>query len=97
MAMSSSPNGSTPTTSTTSSTLPAEIAAKLPKQPPAVQLNPLNGQQFTTKYYDLLKKRMGLPVWEYKQAFMKSLELNQTTVLVGETGSGKTTQVNLNI
>lgn len=78
-----------------SSTLPADILAKLPKQPPSMQVNPLNNQPFSTKYYDILKKRMLLPVWEYKQAFMASLERNQTTVLVGETGSGKTTQVNI--
>lgn len=74
------------------STLPPEILAKLPKQQ-MIQSNPLTGQPFSTKYYDLLKKRLTLPVWEYKQAFMTTLEKNQVTVLVGETGSGKTTQV----
>ena len=73
--------------------MPPEILAKLPKQPQSAQVNPLNGQPYSNKYYDILKKRMGLPVWEYKQAFMAALEKNQSTVLVGETGSGKTTQV----
>lgn len=36
---------------------------------------------------------MQLPVWEYKQAFMTTISKNQVTVLVGETGSGKTTQI----
>jgi pre-mRNA-splicing factor ATP-dependent RNA helicase DHX15/PRP43 len=58
-------------------------------------MNPLNGQPFSNKYYDILKKRILLPVWEYKQAFMTTLAKNQVTVLVGETGSGKTTQVNI--
>ena len=74
------------------STLPPEILAKLPKQPQSPQLNPLNNQPFSAKYYDILKKRMQLPVWEYKQSFMATLEKHQVTVLVGETGSGKTTQ-----
>jgi pre-mRNA-splicing factor ATP-dependent RNA helicase DHX15/PRP43 len=74
------------------STLPPEILAKLPKQAQSVQLNPLNGKPYSVKYYDILKKRMSLPVWDYKEAFMATLQKNQTTVLVGETGSGKTTQ-----
>ena len=73
--------------------MPPEILAKLPKQPQGAQVNPLNGLPYSTRYYDILKKRMGLPVWEYKQAFMATLNKNQTTVLVGETGSGKTTQI----
>jgi HrpA-like RNA helicase len=39
------------------------------------------------------EKRRQLPVWEYKDAFMATLQKNQVTVLVGETGSGKTTQI----
>lgn len=75
------------------STLPPEILAKLPKQQAGPQLNPLTGLPYSNKYYEILKKRMQLPVWEYKEAFMKTLNDNQVTVLVGETGSGKTTQI----
>ena len=75
------------------SSLPPEILAKLPKQQQATQLNPLNGCSYSNKYFDILKKRMQLPVWEYKNSFMTTLNENQVTVLVGETGSGKTTQV----
>jgi HrpA-like RNA helicase len=57
------------------------------------QLNPLNKMVFTPRYYDLLKKRKQLPVWEYKDKFMELLASHQTIVLVGETGSGKTTQI----
>ena len=35
----------------------------------------------------------GLPVWQAKTDFTKMLNENQTTILVGETGSGKTTQI----
>jgi pre-mRNA-splicing factor ATP-dependent RNA helicase DHX15/PRP43 len=75
------------------STLPPEILAQLPKEKVASRINPLNGKPYSTKYYDILKKRMSLPVWEYKEAFMTTLDKYQVTVLVGETGSGKTTQV----
>lgn len=78
---------------TKKSSLPPEILAKLPKQPISSSVNPLNNQPFSTKYYEILKKRIQLPVWEYKQSFMATLEKHQTTVLVGETGSGKTTQI----
>ena len=67
------------------STLPAEILAKLPKQPLSSSINPLNGQQYSGKYYDILKKRIQWPVWEYKSSFMATLEKHQVTVLVGET------------
>lgn len=35
----------------------------------------------------------GLPVWQAREDFIKMLHENQTTILVGETGSGKTTQI----
>lgn len=48
---------------------------------------------YTPRYYEHFRKRIGLPVWEYKDKFMDLLGKNQILVLVGETGSGKTTQV----
>jgi HrpA-like RNA helicase len=45
------------------------------------------------RYQEFLRKRITLPVWEYRAEFMKRLEENQCIVLVGETGSGKTTQI----
>jgi HrpA-like RNA helicase len=46
-----------------------------------------------SRYQEFLRKRITLPVWEYRAQFMKLLEENQCIVLVGETGSGKTTQI----
>jgi pre-mRNA-splicing factor ATP-dependent RNA helicase DHX15/PRP43 len=56
-------------------------------------VNPFTKKNYSQQYFDLLKSRRQLPVWEYKDVFMTSLEKNQVTVLVGETGSGKTTQI----
>ncbi|EDV19739.1 uncharacterized protein TRIADDRAFT_61750 [Trichoplax adhaerens] len=55
-------------------------------------INPYNKQAYSDRYYDILKKRTKLPVWEYKEKILSTLRKNQATVLVGETGSGKTTQ-----
>lgn len=35
----------------------------------------------------------GLPVWQAKDDFVNMINSHQTTILVGETGSGKTTQI----
>lgn len=50
-------------------------------------------QPYSQRYYDIFRKRITLPVFEYRAEFMKTLAENQTIVLVGETGSGKTTQI----
>lgn len=51
------------------------------------------GLPFTPRYYELFNKRTQLPVWEYKSQFLEMVSKHQILVLVGETGSGKTTQV----
>lgn len=56
-------------------------------------INRFTQKAYSSQYFELLKKRRQLPIWEYKEAFMTTLEKNQVTVLVGETGSGKTTQI----
>uniref|UniRef100_A0A674PEM4 Uncharacterized protein n=1 Tax=Takifugu rubripes TaxID=31033 RepID=A0A674PEM4_TAKRU len=57
------------------------------------QMNPFTNLPHTPRYYEILKKRLQLPVWEYKESFSDIITRHQTFVLVGETGSGKTTQV----
>lgn len=56
-------------------------------------MNKWNGKPYSAKYYEILEKRRTLPVWLQKEEFLKTLKDNQTIILVGETGSGKTTQV----
>ena len=56
-------------------------------------VNPLTGIVFSKRYFDILKKRRELPCWEAKAKFLKLMEDNQVVLLVGATGSGKTTQM----
>ncbi|CAK9807848.1 ATP-dependent RNA helicase DHX15 homolog [Anthophora quadrimaculata] len=58
-----------------------------------VQLNPYTGLPYTPRYHEFYKKRITLPVFEYRADFMRLLAQHQCIVLVGETGSGKTTQI----
>ena len=41
----------------------------------------------------LLQPSSGLPVWQARSDFLSALSSSQTTILVGETGSRKTTQI----
>ena len=53
----------------------------------------LTGLPFSPRYFELFRKRIGLPVWEYQDKFLDLLARHQCICLVGETGSGKTTQI----
>ncbi|KAJ3681815.1 hypothetical protein LUZ60_014388 [Juncus effusus] len=57
------------------------------------QVNPWTGRPYSARYFEILEKRRTLPVWQQKEEFLQVLRTNQTIVLVGETGSGKTTQI----
>ncbi|XP_060962998.1 probable pre-mRNA-splicing factor ATP-dependent RNA helicase DEAH2 isoform X3 [Cannabis sativa] len=56
-------------------------------------INMWNGKPYSQRYFDILEKRKTLPVWQQKEEFLQVLKANQTLILVGETGSGKTTQI----
>lgn len=56
-------------------------------------INRYNLRPYSQRYHQLHKKSVTLPVYEYRDEFMRLLEQNQCIVLVGETGSGKTTQI----
>lgn len=55
--------------------------------------NPLTGRPFSKRYYDILEQRKSLPVFSRREEFKAKLQKNQVLVLVGDTGSGKTTQI----
>jgi len=57
------------------------------------EINPFTGKHFTQKYKDILKKRRSLPVHAHRDEFLNLIHNNQMILLVGETGSGKTTQL----
>ena len=73
--------------------LGAAIAPIKPSLAMHQQINPFTNLPHTPRYYEILKKRLQLPVWDYKESFNDIITRHQSFVLVGETGSGKTTQV----
>lgn len=46
---------------------------------------------------EVLSFRMALPIWNMRDEIMHTILTNQTVLIAGETGSGKTTQVCLPI
>lgn len=57
------------------------------------EVNPFTKRPYSARYYDILRTRVKLPVFEAKEKIQNLVQRYQTTLLVGETGSGKTTQV----
>jgi len=57
------------------------------------EINPFTGKYFSQKYKDILQKRRSLPVHNHRDEFLDLIHKNQMILLVGETGSGKTTQI----
>ena len=57
------------------------------------KLNPLNGKPFSRRYFDLLRTRRSLPVFEFLDIFEDAYSNNSVIIVEGETGSGKTTQI----
>ncbi|KZF19465.1 P-loop containing nucleoside triphosphate hydrolase protein [Xylona heveae TC161] len=55
--------------------------------------NPFNGQQLSERYFSILKGRRDLPVHAQRDEFLEYYQKSQILVFVGETGSGKTTQI----
>lgn len=55
--------------------------------------NIFNGKPYSEKFFDILKVRQNLPVYAQREEFRQKLAASQVLVLVGETGSGKTTQI----
>eukprot|EP00759_Apiculatamorpha_spiralis_P032209 PhF_6_TR33703/c0_g1_i1/m.49454/K12820/DHX15, PRP43; pre-mRNA-splicing factor ATP-dependent RNA helicase DHX15/PRP43 len=56
-------------------------------------INVLTGRPYTDHYYKLLEVRKQLPVWSGREDFIKLVSEFQVVILIGETGSGKTTQI----
>ncbi|KAI9679534.1 MAG: DEAH-box ATP-dependent RNA helicase prp43 [Caeruleum heppii] len=56
-------------------------------------LNAFNGQQLSNQYFNILRTRRDLPVHQQRDEFLQMFHKSQILVFVGETGSGKTTQI----
>ena len=55
--------------------------------------NPFTRQKHSERYFSILKKRRDLPVHQQRDEFLQMYQKSQILVFVGETGSGKTTQI----
>ncbi|OMJ25972.1 putative pre-mRNA-splicing factor ATP-dependent RNA helicase [Smittium culicis] len=76
-----------------SPSLPGKSTENSQKALENAETNYLTGNPFTKQYKDILKKRSELPVHKKRAEFLELIQNNQIVVLVGETGSGKTTQI----
>ncbi|TFK64444.1 P-loop containing nucleoside triphosphate hydrolase protein [Pluteus cervinus] len=56
-------------------------------------VNPFTKKPLTSQYKKILEARKKLPVYAQMDEFFKTFNDNQIIVMVGETGSGKTTQI----
>lgn len=56
-------------------------------------INPFNGKPLSERYFSILKTRRNLPVHNQRDEFLAMYQKSQILVFVGETGSGKTTQI----
>jgi pre-mRNA-splicing factor ATP-dependent RNA helicase DHX15/PRP43 len=56
-------------------------------------VNYLNGKNYSQNYFKLLETRRKLPAYDSKAKLLALVEEYQVLILVGETGSGKTTQI----
>lgn len=59
----------------------------------SLSINPLTNTPYSEKYYKILKQRQSLPAFDTKETFIKTIREHDITIVQGETGSGKTTQL----
>ncbi|KAL2044171.1 hypothetical protein N7G274_002876 [Stereocaulon virgatum] len=55
--------------------------------------NPFSGKPLSSQYFNILRTRRNLPVHQQRDEFLGLYQKSQFLVFVGETGSGKTTQI----
>ncbi|KAJ2972430.1 hypothetical protein NQ176_g7166 [Zarea fungicola] len=67
--------------------------AKQAEKAEDLDVNPFTGRPHSQKYFQILQGRRDLPVHKQRQEFLDKYHSSQILVFVGETGSGKTTQI----
>jgi pre-mRNA-splicing factor ATP-dependent RNA helicase DHX15/PRP43 len=58
-----------------------------------IKTNSFTGKPFSSRYFQILDQRKTLPVYAQRDEFIQKMRESQVMILVGETGSGKTTQI----
>lgn len=71
----------------------ATASCNIPADPAPGDVNPHSGRPYSKRFFELLKKRRQLPCYEARGDVLRMVSSHRSSVLVGETGSGKTTQV----
>lgn len=72
--------------------IPRQTTAEQAEKLENGSFNPFNNKPYTARYQKILEGRRKLPVHAQRKEFLEMVHNNQFVVLVGETGSGKTTQ-----
>ncbi|KIK95356.1 hypothetical protein PAXRUDRAFT_778394 [Paxillus rubicundulus Ve08.2h10] len=73
--------------------LPRKVTGNQVRKALEHDLNPFTKLPHTPQYKKILDARRKLPVYTQMDEFYKMFDKNQIIVMVGETGSGKTTQI----
>ncbi|KAL0941156.1 pre-mRNA splicing factor ATP-dependent RNA helicase prp43 [Colletotrichum truncatum] len=72
---------------------PRSTTAKQAEKVEDLDTNAFTGRPHSQKYFQILQSRRDLPVHKQRQEFLDKYHSTQILVFVGETGSGKTTQI----
>ncbi|KAI5294273.1 DEAH-box ATP-dependent RNA helicase prp43 [Ascosphaera acerosa] len=70
-----------------------KTTAKMAQAAEDGDVNPFTGKPLSKRYMSILKTRRDLPVHAQRDEFLQLYQQSQILVFVGETGSGKTTQI----
>ena len=73
--------------------LPRKVKGEQVRKAMDHKLNPFTKRPHSAQYKKILEGRMGLPVFSQMDEFLEMFSKHQIIVMVGETGSGKTTQI----